>query len=52
MKQLVKRVDQSPMNAGRWLLTLACGHELWVTSRARPKRQEADCAQCLPLEAR
>lgn len=23
-----------------------CGHEVWVTSKARPKRKETNCTQC------
>jgi hypothetical protein len=42
----VRRVDQSPMNAQRWCLTLNCGHEVWVTSKSRPKRVKAPCDRC------
>lgn len=42
----VVRVDQSPMNAQRWCLELECGHECWVTAKAKPKRQTAPCGVC------
>ena len=46
----VTRVDQSPMNPQRWCLTLTCGHEVWITSRRRPKGMKAEC-QCCPAVA-
>lgn len=39
MKQQISRVVQSPMNARRWSIELACGHEVWVTSRTRPRKE-------------
>lgn len=33
----VAQVTQSPTSARRWLLTLDCGHEKWVTASRRPK---------------
>lgn len=42
----VVRVDRSPMNPARWCLTLACGHEVWVTSAQKPKRATSPCAKC------
>jgi hypothetical protein len=42
----VLRVDQSPMNAKRWTLTLSCGHEIWVTSQRKPVRKTAGCPTC------
>lgn len=27
---------QSPMNPKRWLATLACGHEQWISRSRRP----------------
>lgn len=42
----VMRVDRSPMNPRRWSLTLACGHEVWVTSAQKPKRTTSPCATC------
>ncbi len=39
----VVRIDQSPMNATRWVLILACDHEVWVTSKKRPTRRTAAC---------
>jgi hypothetical protein len=44
--QAVMRVDQSPMNAKRWCLTLRCGHEAWVTRHGRPKLQGLFCERC------
>lgn len=43
----VVRVDQSPMNPKQWALTLACGHESWVTASKRPARKTATCERCL-----
>lgn len=31
------QVTQSPTNSQRWLVTLACGHEVWMTSVRKPK---------------
>jgi hypothetical protein len=42
----VVRVDRSPLNAGRWVLTLDCGHEQWVTSMRRPQRKTQLCSKC------
>jgi len=42
----VQRVDQSPMNARRWCLTLSCGHEVWVTAVRKPQRMKAECERC------
>lgn len=47
----VRRVDQSPMNAQRWCLTLSCGHEIWVTSKTRPQRMKAPCPECPRVSA-
>jgi hypothetical protein len=47
----VQRVDQSPMNAKRWCLTLSCGHEVWVTANRKPARMKAECERCLMVEA-
>ena len=33
----IVRADQSPLNAARWLVTLSCGCETWVTQKTRPK---------------
>jgi predicted aminopeptidase len=42
----VLRVDRSPMNGRRWALTLACGHEEWITSARKPTRKTARCSKC------
>jgi hypothetical protein len=42
----VTRVTQSPMNALRWVLDLACGHEAFVTSKSKPRRTKAKCEKC------
>ncbi len=39
-------VTQSPMNAARWVLDLACRHELWVTARSKPRAKKARCTNC------
>lgn len=42
----VVRVDQSPLNAKQWQLTLSCGHWQWVTANKRPTRKTAKCERC------
>jgi hypothetical protein len=43
----VVRMDVSPMNPKRWCLTLARGHEVWVTSERKPKLATVDaCSTC------
>ena len=44
-RQRVVRTDQSPVNPKQWCLTLACGHDVWVTSKARPKRKTEECTE-------
>ena len=48
----VLRVTQSPMNAVRWVLDLACGHQAWVTSYAKPRVIKKACDICTEEEAR
>lgn len=48
----VVSVDISPMNRARWCLTLACGHETWVTAARKPKTKEAECPRCANLAKR
>lgn len=45
-RQEVVRFDRSPMNAERWLATLGCGHEVWLTAKQRPKAKSMPCLQC------
>ena len=45
-KQRVMRTDQSPLNPKRWCLTLACGHEAWITRVRRPQRKFFRCFEC------
>lgn len=40
------RVTQSPMNAKQWCVDLECGHEIWVTSNRKPKKQSYPCEKC------
>lgn len=42
--QEVVDVTQSPMNAKRWLVRLACGHEHWVTRARRPTAKRMPCS--------
>lgn len=42
----VVRVSQSPMNAQRWALDLACGHEEWVTRKRKPTMSMLPCSKC------
>jgi hypothetical protein len=42
----VIRVSQSPLNRQRWLLTLACGQDVWLTQINRPRMQRYPCAKC------
>ena len=39
----VLRITQSPMNRLRWLITLECGHEKWITRRKRPTITRVTC---------
>jgi hypothetical protein len=41
----IVKATQSPMNARRWLVELECGHETWITSHVRPRRQ-VSCDEC------
>ena len=45
-RRKVVKVTQSPLNALRWCLQLDCGHEIWITSRKRPKRAREGCERC------
>jgi hypothetical protein len=42
----VIRTVQWPTNAERWVLELACGHEVGVTSKTRPTRKNVHCDVC------
>lgn len=42
-RQNVTGVTRSPLNAARWCLDLACGHQSWVTSDRRPTAKTAVC---------
>lgn len=42
----VTAVRQSPLNAMRWNLELACGHEVWVSAKRKPKRKRQECHPC------
>lgn len=42
----VLRVDRSPMNPKRWVLTLSCNHEVWVTAARKPQQKTSPCATC------
>ncbi len=42
-------VTRSPMNSKRWMLTLECGHEVWVTSSRQPIREFSKCHACHTL---
>lgn len=42
----VLRVDQSPMSRLQWCCLLACGHELWVTSKRKPASKTMKCSIC------
>jgi hypothetical protein len=44
----VTRVTRSPLNPQQWSLDLDCGHEVWVTSRRRPRRLTELCERCEP----
>ena len=47
MKRRIVRMDQSPMNAKRWLVELECGHEQW---QAKPRGEMAVCEICTANE--
>ena len=42
----VVRVLQSPFNRSRWMLTLACGQEAWLTRSTRPTVKRYQCLKC------
>lgn len=42
----VLRIDQSPLNQLQWQLSLACGHERWVTSKRKPTSKKSKCDRC------
>jgi hypothetical protein len=42
----VVRVAQSPFNRLRWMLTLACGQEVWLTRSTRPTMKRCPCLKC------
>lgn len=43
---VVRHVTPSPVNAFRWLLTLECGHDVWVTQRSKPTKASHFCTAC------
>ena len=45
MKTVV-RIDQSAMNALRWVMQLSCGHDVYVTAKRKPKKKTATCDKC------
>lgn len=42
----VTRVERSPMNKERWVVSLECGHEEWVSASRRPTRRRMKCTRC------
>jgi hypothetical protein len=42
----VVSAKQSPLNPTRWCCTLQCGHDMWVTSKRKPKAKLLDCQRC------
>lgn len=45
-RRRVLTVHQSPMNPQRWLITLDCHHESWITAKRRPTRKMLICEAC------
>lgn len=43
LRTKVLSVHQSPLNVDRWCLVLACGHDIWVTAKHRPRCKTAKC---------
>jgi hypothetical protein len=43
---VVIRVSQSPFDRMRWMLTLKCGHEVWLKQASRPSFHRYQCAKC------
>jgi hypothetical protein len=41
----VLRISRSRQNRKRWLLSLDCGHEKWISSDGRPQRAKEFCTQ-------
>ena len=46
-KQFVVEVHRSPLNPLRWCSGLACGHDVWVTSKTPPKRKIVECTKAM-----
>ncbi len=46
-KQFVVEVHRSPLYPQRWCMGLACGHDVWVTSKTRPKRKTEECTKAM-----
>lgn len=46
MKRNVVNVRQSPMNPLRWLVTLDCGHDVWVTRKGKLQAKMVECPVC------
>ncbi len=49
---IVKSVKVSPFNPRQWNLTLACGHDVWVTGKRKPTRKTIYCQRCVEVHAK
>ena len=50
MNSRIKSIKQSPLNPQQWCLDLACGHDVWVTAKQRPRAKKAKCPKCAAKE--
>jgi len=42
----VVSAKQSPLRPTRWCCTLQCGHDVWVTSKRKPRVKLLACERC------
>lgn len=42
----VKSAKVSPLNPKQWNVSLECGHDIWVTTKRKPRMKSAYCIKC------
>lgn len=47
-KRKVLSMKQSPLNGLQWNISLDCGHDVWITAKAKPQRKTLRCEKCAP----
>jgi hypothetical protein len=45
-RKAVLKIKQCAGNSHRWVLSLACGHEVTITTNARPTKRPVRCLKC------